>query len=148
MMSVSLPTASFYAYAGDCAQQLLLYNLFLCQVTYRSVLLQDQCPCSTRTASRSRAVTNHLAACYLATQLPAKTSAKPWCTRKREQTSSTFKMGAAIWQIPRESPQYETELKKLTNISRFPQEVILPAYRPVVLPCPLPSMCFVNRRID
>lgn len=41
------------------------------------------------------------------TQLPAKTSAKPWCTRKREQTSSQRK-------IPRGTPQYETEFKKWT----------------------------------
>lgn len=54
------------------------------------------------------------AASAASTQLPAKTSAKPWRTRKREQTSSTFKMGFAIWQIPRESPQYETEFKKWT----------------------------------
>lgn len=48
------------------------------------------------------------------TQPPVTTSAKPQCTRKREQTSSTFKMRFAIWQIPRECLQYETEVKRGT----------------------------------
>lgn len=61
-MSVSLLTTSFYAYAGDHAQQLLLHNLFLCQVTYTSVLMHDLCPCTTHTASWGRALGNTLAA--------------------------------------------------------------------------------------
>lgn len=62
MMSVSLLTTSIYAYAGDHAQWLLLHNLLLCEATYRSVLLHDLCPCSTRTVSWGWALRNNLAA--------------------------------------------------------------------------------------
>lgn len=60
--SDSLLTASFYAYAGDHAQQLLLHNLFLCQATYRSVFMRDLHPRNTRMSSWGWALRNNLAA--------------------------------------------------------------------------------------
>lgn len=117
MTSVSLLTTSIYAYAATMPNG----SFSITSSSARRHIDQSSCMTYVHAAHVHLPGAEHWETTWLpaatraaSTQLPAKTSAKPWCTRKREQISSTFKMRFAIWQICRENPQYETEFKILT----------------------------------